>query len=71
MQTAPASFRNLTDDSLVSGLVTRFRVCPALLAEATTDADSLDKEGLFIVEDSAGGFYLVGRAGLEPATKAL
>ena len=36
--------------------------------EATTDADSLDKERHFIVEDSAGGFYLVGLAGLEPAT---
>ena len=35
---------------------------------ATTDADSLDKTQHFIVEDSAGGFYLVGLAGLEPAT---
>ncbi len=37
-------------------------------SEETTDAVSLDKERHFIVEDSAGGFYLVGLAGLEPAT---
>lgn len=38
------------------------------IAGATTDADSFDETRHFIVEDSAGGFYLVGLAGLEPAT---
>ena len=36
--------------------------------QETADADSPGKTGHFIVEDSAGGFYLVGLAGLEPAT---
>ncbi len=37
----------------------------------TTDADSRDKKRHFKVEDSAGGFYRVGLAGLEPATEEL
>lgn len=30
-----------------------------------------DSNGLSIVQDNDGNFYLVGQAGLEPATKAL
>ena len=34
----------------------------------TADAVALDETRHYIVQDSAGGYYLVGLAGLEPAT---
>ena len=64
--------RNATEDALASGSrggsISDISVAIGGTAGATTDADSLDEQRQSIVEDSAGGFYLVGLAGLEPAT---
>ena len=64
--------RNVADEALASGSpggsISGISGAIGGTTGATTDADSLDKERHFIVEDSAGGFYLVGLAGLEPAT---
>lgn len=57
----PASGSSCGSISGISGAIGRTH-------KGTTDADSPDKTQCFIVEDSAGGYYLVGLAGLEPAT---
>ena len=58
--------RNLSEQALESGSfggsILGTSVAIGGTTEATTDADSLDENGCYIIEDSAGGFYL-DRAG--------
>ena len=39
--------------------------------DKTANVVSDDESQYFIVNENVGGYYLIGRAGLEPATKAL